>query len=184
MDDLAYELLVNEEFPGWLYEVKLGATTIWERWNSLDKNGCISGTQMNSLNHYAAGAVAEWIFRYAAGINMDETDISKAGFKAVKFTPRLNQILGYAKASYESAMGLYACAWEFEDETHVKVSVQVPFGGKAQLIIPEAEKSIFDNKENPMFADVRDGICYLTAGDYTVNIPSKRNRHLTVLLPT
>lgn len=59
---------------------------------------------------------------------MDETDISKAGFKAVKFTPRLNQTLGYAKASYESAMGLYACAWEFEDETHVKVSVQVPFG--------------------------------------------------------
>ena len=168
MDDLAYELLLNEEFPGWLYEVKLGATTIWERWNSLDKNGCISGTQMNSLNHYAAGAVAEWIFRYAAGINMDETDISKAGFKAVKFTPRLNRTLGYAKASYESAMGLYACAWELEDETHVKVSVQVPFGGKAQLIIPEAEKSIFDDKENPMFADVRDGICYLTAGDYTV----------------
>ena len=60
-------------------------------------------------------------------------------------------------------MGLYACAWEFEDETHVKVSVQVPFEGKAQLIIPEAEKSIFDNKENPMFeTDVT------ADGEYTI----------------
>lgn len=168
MDDLAYELFLNEEFPGWLNEVKLGATTIWERWNSLDENGCISGTQMNSLNHYAAGAVAEWIFRYVVGINMDETDFSAAGFRKMSFTPRLKQSLGYAKGSYESAMGRYSCAWEFQDDTHVKISVSVPFGANARLILPEAGESVFNDKKNPMFRDVKDGVCYLTAGEYTV----------------
>lgn len=57
MTDLAYRLLLNEEYPGWLHEVKLGATTVWERWNSLDENGRISSTGMNSLNHYSYGAV-------------------------------------------------------------------------------------------------------------------------------
>lgn len=67
MTDAAYRLLLNEEYPGWLYEVKLGATTVWERWNSLDENGHVSSTGMNSLNHYSYGAVLEWIFRHAAG---------------------------------------------------------------------------------------------------------------------
>ena len=67
MTDLAYRLLLNEEYPGWLHEVKLGATTVWERWNSLDENGRISSTGMNSLNHYSYGAVLEWIFRHVPG---------------------------------------------------------------------------------------------------------------------
>lgn len=68
MDSLAYDLLMNEEYPGWLYEVKLGATTVWERWNSLLADGTISGTSMNSMNHYSYGSVLEWMFRHAAGI--------------------------------------------------------------------------------------------------------------------
>ena len=67
--DLAYRLLLNEEFPGWLREVKLGATTVWERWNSLLDDVTISGISMNSMNHYAYGSVAEWVFRHAAGLN-------------------------------------------------------------------------------------------------------------------
>ena len=56
------------EYPGWLHEVKLGATTVWERWNSLDESGHVSSTGMNSLNHYSYGAILEWIFRHAAGM--------------------------------------------------------------------------------------------------------------------
>ena len=59
MDRLAWDLLLNEEFPGWLREVKLGATTVWERWNSLNDDGSISGIKMNSMNHYAYGSVLE-----------------------------------------------------------------------------------------------------------------------------
>ena len=64
MTDTAYRLLLNEEYPGWLHEVKLGATTVWERWNSLDEDGKISSTGMNSLNHYSYGAILEWMFRH------------------------------------------------------------------------------------------------------------------------
>ena len=73
MEDIAYGLLLNEEYPGWLSEVKLGATTVWERWNSLLDDGTISGIGMNSMNHYAYGSVLEWMFRHAAGINTTDT---------------------------------------------------------------------------------------------------------------
>lgn len=169
LDELAYELLLNEEFPGWLNEVKLGATTIWERWNSLDEKGRISGTQMNSLNHYAAGAIAEWLFKYVAGINNDENDLGAAGFRKVVFTPRLNRNLGHVEASYDSAAGMYESSWRFIDERHVRISVTVPFGGTAKLYLPEASEEIFKDKENSMFHEVCEGACILQAGTYTVD---------------
>lgn len=175
MDDRAYELLLNEEFPGWLNEVKLGATTIWERWNSLDENGCISGTQMNSLNHYAAGTIAEWIFKYAVGISLNEDEPDTPGFRKVLLMPRLNRKLGHVKGDYDSAAGMYKCAWEFMDENHVRVTVRVPFGGSAELILPEADKEVLKDKDNPMFRDVRGKSIFLQPGDYTVEYPVEIN---------
>lgn len=69
LTSMAYDLLFNEDYPGWLYEVNLGATTIWERWNSLLEDGSISSTGMNSLNHYAYGVIMEWIYRMVCGLN-------------------------------------------------------------------------------------------------------------------
>ena len=63
MNDLAYHLLLEKGYPGWLYEVLMGATTIWERWNSVEPDGRMSGTAMNSLNHYSYGSIVEWMFR-------------------------------------------------------------------------------------------------------------------------
>jgi alpha-L-rhamnosidase len=83
-EHLAYDLLLNEDYPGWLYEVNLGATTIWERWNSLNPDGSVSSTGMNSLNHYAYGSVLEWICRYAAGLNQAEDGI---GFQKALIRP-------------------------------------------------------------------------------------------------
>lgn len=166
MDALAYSLLLNEEYPGWLYEVKLGATTVWERWNSLLPDGTISGTSMNSMNHYSYGSVLEWMFRHAAGINsMDEAP----GFRQVRFAPVLNWRLRTIEASYNSASGEYACSWELADREHVTLSVTVPFGGSAVLQLPSAPQEIFEDKANPMFGDVRDGLCYLQPGTYTVS---------------
>ena len=166
MDALAYYLLLNEEYPGWLYEVKLGATTVWERWNSLLADGTISGTSMNSMNHYSYGSVQEWMFRHAAGI--DSID-GAPGFRQVKFAPVLNWRLRNMEASYDSASGVYACSWELEDREHVTLSVKVPFHCSALLYLPLAPQEIYEDKANPMFSDVREGVCYLQPGCYTVS---------------
>lgn len=166
MDDIAYGLLLNEEYPGWLAEVKLGATTVWERWNSLLPDGTISGISMNSMNHYSYGAIVEWMFRYVAGIN---TIDSAPGLRCVSLQPVLNCELGMADASYDSACGIYHCAWRLIDPMHVELEVSVPFGGKAELHLPLASESVMQEKSNPMFADVQDRVCILEAGAYRVS---------------
>ncbi|MCM1026284.1 MAG: glycoside hydrolase family 78 protein [Roseburia sp.] len=165
-DKLAYELLLNEEYPGWLNEVKLGATTVWERWNSLLSDGTISGIGMNSMNHYSYGSVEEWMFRHSAGINsVDEAP----GFTRVSFEPLLNWELRSMEAEYDSPSGLYKSAWRLTDPSHVELSVTVPFGCSATLRLPHAKAETFTDKGNPMFADVREGICYLEPGTYSVS---------------
>ena len=138
MNDLAYELLLNEEFPGWLYEVKLGATTVWERWNSLLADGTISGISMNSMNHYAYGSIQEWMFRHVAGIN---TMDSHPGVKTVQFAPTLNWDLRYAEAKYDSASGMYGIRWELSDKEHVNITMDVPFDCTAEAVLPLAAES-------------------------------------------
>ena len=138
MNDLAYELLLNEEFPGWLYEVKLGATTVWERWNSLLADGTISGISMNSMNHYAYGSIQEWMFRHVAGINTME---SHPGARTVQFAPTLNWDLRYAEAKYDSASGMYSIRWELSDKEHVIITMDVPFDCTAEAVLPMVAKS-------------------------------------------
>ena len=163
-DRLAYTLLLNEEYPGWLNEVKLGATTVWERWNSLLSDGKISGISMNSMNHYAYGSVEEWMFRHCAGIQPCE---DAPGFTKVGFIPVLNWELRSMDGRYDSPSGLWRCAWELTDPSHVKLSVSVPFGCSATLRLPMAGEKVYE-KANPMFVSVKDGLCYLEPGNYTV----------------
>lgn len=165
MEELAYRLLLNEEYPGWLNEVKLGATTVWERWNSLLSDGSISGIGMNSMNHYAYGSVVEWLFRCSAGINPAE---ESPGFARVEFAPILSRELGSMKAEYDSPSGRYRSSWRFLDDTHVELSVTVPFGCSATLKLPMAGQVVYEDKSNPLFADVRNGFCYLGPGTYSV----------------
>lgn len=164
-DKLAYELLLNEEYPGWLYEVKLGATTVWERWNSLLEDGAISGIGMNSLNHYSYGAVVEWMFRHAAGINSAEAG---PGFKKAVLTPLPNWSLRELEAEYDSPAGIYRSAWKLTDPDHVELSVTVPFDCTAALRLPLAGEEVYEEKENPMFAKVEGGLCILEPGTYSV----------------
>ena len=165
MDELAYTLLLNEEYPGWLNEVKLGATTVWERWNSLLSDGTISGIGMNSMNHYAYGSVVEWMFRHSAGISPTE---DAPGFTRVEFAPLLNREMGSMEAEYDSPSGVYRSAWRFQDDTHVELSVTVPFGCSAALKLPMAGQQIYEDRSNPLFADVREGVCHLGPGTYCV----------------
>ncbi|MCM1299112.1 MAG: glycoside hydrolase family 78 protein [Firmicutes bacterium] len=135
--DLAYKLLLNEEYPGWLNEVKLGATTVWERWNSLDENGEISGTGMNSLNHYAYGSVLEWVFSHSAGIRPVHS-----GFKKVIFAPEFNADIKSVEAVYDSSAGEYFSGWEIADSGTVRCKFKVPFNGEAEIKLPHIMEKV------------------------------------------
>lgn len=134
MNDLAYHLLLEKGYPGWLYEVLMGATTIWERWNSVEPDGKISGTAMNSLNHYSYGSVVEWMFRNMAGINPCEEG---AGFKKCRIAPMPNYQIEKAGAKLRSAAGLIESAWEIKGK-QLKFRFVVPFDTKAEIVLPDA----------------------------------------------
>ena len=136
--DLVWRLVLNEEYPGWLHEVLLGATTVWERWNSVGDDGVISPTGMNSLNHYAYGSILEWLFRHGAGLDFDgETP----GCRHAVMKPAMNWKVKSMSAVYDSPAGKYAFSWKILDEHHVKILAEVPFGCRADLILPAGHVS-------------------------------------------
>jgi len=138
MDDLAYQVLLREDYPGWLYQIHLGATTVWERWNSLLPDGTISSTGMNSFNHYAYGSIAEWIWRRCAGLQPVE---SAPGFTHVKICPKPHRAIGRVDAQYQSASGLWKIAWEIEDD-NLTLRFTVPFGCTAEVELPDAPEGM------------------------------------------
>ena len=133
-NDLAYTLLLNKDYPSWLYAVTMGATTIWERWNSVLPDGKISGTDMNSLNHYAYGSIVEWMYRNVAGINPVE---DKPGFRHVRISPQPDYRLKYAKAKLDTAAGLYESQWELDEEGQLKFKFVIPFNATATVELPD-----------------------------------------------
>jgi alpha-L-rhamnosidase len=133
---MAYTLLLNENFPSWLYEVNMGATTVWERWNSVLPNGKISGISMNSMNHYAYGAVMECVYRNVLGINPVEEE---PGFKKIRLAPQPDARLGAASACFDSPCGTYKSAWK-TTETGFAYDFTIPFGCTAELELPCGHK--------------------------------------------
>ena len=131
--DYAYTLLLNEDFPSWLYEVNMGATTIWERWNSVLPDGSISDTGMNSLNHYSYGSIVEWMYRYMCGINPDEHE---AGFQKFVIKPYPDIRFEYAKADYQSVYGRIESGWKKTDKGW-QFQIMVPFDTTAQFVLEE-----------------------------------------------
>lgn len=148
LQDLAYTLLLNKDYPSWLYAVTMGATTIWERWNSVLPDGRISGESMNSLNHYAYGSIAEWMYRHMAGINPFE---EKPGFKHVKLAPQPDFRLKFAKAKLMSASGLYESGWELSEEGALTFRFVIPFDAEATVVLPDAklEKVLVNGRPLP-----------------------------------
>ena len=127
----AFHLLLNEAYPGWLYAVNLGATTIWERWNSVEPDGHIAKNGMNSLNHYSYGAVVAWLFAGVAGLAPAEP-----GFRRAFLAPHFCKELGHAEASYESAAGRWQVSWRILPDGQVSYCCTVPFGCTGQLTLP------------------------------------------------
>jgi len=135
-EEAAYHLFFNEEYPSWIYPISMGATTIWERWNSVLPNGELSDLTMNSLNHYAYGSIAEWMYRNMCGINPVE---ESPGFKKILLKPSPNKRLDFAKAEVNTSMGLVKCGWEYNADGSVTISAEVPFDTEAEVILPNGE---------------------------------------------
>lgn len=133
----AYYFLLQHDFPGWMHCIDLGATTIWERWNSVLDDGHISGTNMNSLNHYSFGAVVEFLYRNAAGLTPLEP-----GFSRVRIAPCIDARLGFIDMRYESVHGMYRVRWEVCATDEIDITVEVPFGCTAQVELPNAPASV------------------------------------------
>ncbi len=132
LEDIAYRMLLTEEFPGWLYTVKLGATTIWERWNSLNEDGSISGTGMNSLNHYAYGSVCEAIYSRIIGLRNDAP-----GWKKALIAPVIRGRLHETFIRYESPAGPWQLSWKIQENGRVKLNLSVPEGAEARVRLPD-----------------------------------------------
>lgn len=134
---LAMHFLLNENYPGWLYSVNLGATTIWERWNSLLPNGEVSGTGMNSFNHYAYGAIADFLYESVAGLKP-----TNQGFKKVVIKPILDIRVEQVRMKYESYMGDYVINWKIKEDGDVIFSCQIPYLCEADVYLDGYQKVI------------------------------------------
>jgi alpha-L-rhamnosidase len=133
--DEAYMLLARKEFPSWLYPVLRGATTVWEHWDGIKPDGSFQNPQANSFNHYAYGAVGEWMYRTMAGLNPDP---ALPGFKHTIITPQPGGELRQVSASLETIYGHLSSEWERADRAFV-VSVEIPANTKATVVLPHAQ---------------------------------------------
>ena len=130
--DLAYELLNREGYPSWLYPIKKGATTIWERWDGIKPDGSFQDVGMNSFNHYAYGAIGEWMYRVVAGI---EADTTAPGYKHTFIQPQPGGGLTRVRAALQTPYGELVSAWQLS-EHHFTLSVSVPPNTTATVQLP------------------------------------------------
>lgn len=130
--DVAYKLLLQDTYPSWLYPVKKGATTIWERWDGIKQDGSFQNVDMNSFNHYAYGAIGDWMYKVVAGIN---PDAAQAGYKHMVISPKPGGGLTSASASYKTLYGEVKSAWSVAGGM-IKVDVTVPCNTTAAIVLP------------------------------------------------
>jgi alpha-L-rhamnosidase len=133
--DVAYALLEQETFPSWLFPVKNGATTIWERWDGWTPDKGFQDVGMNSFNHYAYGAVGDWMVSTVAGL-----EIGAPGYKRIRFKPRPGGTITWAEAKLRTPQGDAAIRWELKDGK-LALDLTVPEGSEAELSLPEGWKA-------------------------------------------
>ncbi|MDQ3685076.1 MAG: glycoside hydrolase family 78 protein [Acidobacteriota bacterium] len=131
----AYLLLKREEYPSWLYPVKQGATTIWERWDGQKPDGSFQDVGMNSFNHYAYGAIGEWMYRVMAGL---EIDADAPGYKHVLIQPQPGGGFTSARAAHQTMYGKLSSAWTIKDGKF-ELAVEIPANTRATVRLPKAQ---------------------------------------------
>ncbi|WP_372351215.1 family 78 glycoside hydrolase catalytic domain [Streptomyces sp. KL116D] len=128
---LAHRMLAERHCPSWLYPVTMGATTVWERWDSLLPDGTVNPGQMTSFNHYALGSVADWMHRTVAGLAPAEP-----GWRRIRIAPRPGGTLAHARATHRTPYGITEAGWRIE-EGRLVVEAVVPPGTRAEITLPD-----------------------------------------------
>lgn len=134
--DMASTLFMREDYPSWLYAVNMGATTVWERWNSIKPDGTFDESGMNSLNHYAYGSVGDWMYRKIAGINQLEP-----GYKKILISPMFVKGIEEAEGTLESPYGKIVSRYSCKDGK-IQIHVEIPANTTAVIILPEKEEKL------------------------------------------
>jgi alpha-L-rhamnosidase len=131
-NDVAYKLFFAEENPSWLYSVNHGATTMWEHWNGIKEDGSFWSTDMNSFNHYAYGAVGDWIYGEVCGVKIRE---GGAGYKKIRLAPKPCERLGFARCTLDTVAGRIKSAWYYKSD-RICFEFTVPAGTEAEITLP------------------------------------------------
>ena len=139
--ETAYQLLLQESYPSWLYPVKMGATTIWERWNGIRTDSSFEPASMNSFNHYAYGAIGDWMYRSVVGLDTYEDGV---GYQHSKIQPHLGKGLSHASASLETYYGKLSSGWKINNGI-LEWNATIPSNTRTTVILPAA--SLDDIKE-------------------------------------
>ena len=141
-DTVAYKLLLQETYPSWLYPVKMGATTIWERWDGQKPDSSFQTPGMNSFNHYAYGAIGDWMYRNISGIDTYEEG---PGYKNIRIQPHLGGGLSFANADLETGYGKLSVHWKLGNGK-LMLDIEIPANTIASIFIPATTaESIMEN---------------------------------------
>ena len=142
-DDIAYRLLLTDTYPSWLFPVKNGATTMWERWNGWTPDKGFGDVAMNSFNHYAFGAVGEYLYGGVGGIQA-----ASPGYKSITLKPAVGEGLTWAKTSLDSMHGRIASHWQ-RDATQLSLDVTIPINTTATVHVPAKDNATVTESGNP-----------------------------------
>ncbi|SDZ98988.1 alpha-L-rhamnosidase [Arachidicoccus rhizosphaerae] len=130
--DVAYQLLLQKTYPSWLYPVKMGATTIWERWDGIKQNGDFENAGMNSFNHYAYGAIGDWMYRKMVGLDTYE---DAPGYKHNKIQPYIGGGFTSARASLKTYFGTLSNSWQLSG-SNLSMDIEIPVNTTSTVFVP------------------------------------------------
>ena len=176
--DLSYKLLLQDTYPSWLYPVKMGATTIWERWDGEKPDSSFQTPGMNSFNHYAYGAIGDWMYRTMVGIDTYEDGV---GYKHIKIEPHIGGGFTNAAASLKTYYGTVSSGWQIAN-TKINMDVEIPANTTATVYVPTSNAStITENGKAISSADgikisgIDDGYTVLQVGSGVYHFTADKN---------
>ena len=144
--DVAYKLLLQDKYPSWLYPVKMGATTIWERWDGQKPDSSFQTPGMNSFNHYAYGAIGDWMYRKMVGIDTYEDG---PGYKHISIKPYMGGNFKMAQASLETYYGKLSCSWKI-DGNRTLLDITIPPNTNATIFLPGGDDAAMMESDKPI----------------------------------
>jgi len=165
--DVAYTLLRQTTYPSWLYQVKMGATTMWERWDSIKPDSTFQDPSMNSFNHYAYGSVGDWMYRVVAGI-----DTETPGYQRLRIAPQPGGGLKWVQARYHSLYGEVASSWELVDPQTFVLEVTIPPNTTATVRLPGAQLASVQEGRQPVQSAAGVHRAYQDGADVVVEVGS------------